>query len=296
MRATTLLQSTRPAFLVLTPVCVLLGLASALATQTSVSSLLFIVVLLGALSAHISVNALNEYHDFRSGLDLLTRRTAFSGGSGALPGDPKSAQAVLLVGALSLMLTVIVGIYLVAKRGPLVLPIGIVGLILVVTYTKWLNRYPLLCLVAPGLGFGVLMVVGTHVVLTGACPPLPWLIGLVPFFLANNLLLLNQYPDIDADASVGRRHLPIAYGVVRSNVVYAVFMLSAYLLILFLVVAGYIPMAGLIALAPMAFSVFALAGAAKHMARIGEHPQILAANVVATIMTPLLLGLAMLYG
>jgi 1,4-dihydroxy-2-naphthoate octaprenyltransferase len=286
----------RPAFLVLTPVCVLLGLSSALVTQVSVSAFLCVVVLLGAVCAHISVNTLNEYHDFRSGLDLKTRKTAFSGGSGALPRDPQSATAVLLTGTMSLTLTLMIGIYLVWQLGTRIVPIGVVGLALVVTYTRWLNRYPLLCLLAPGLGFGVLMVVGTYVVLTGAYAPLPWLVALVPFFLCNNLLLLNQYPDIDADASVGRRHFPIVYGVARSNLVYALFMLAAYALILFLAVAGYIPGLGLVALIPMAFSLFALAGAAKHMSRIGEHPQVLAANAAAAILTPLSLGLAMLYG
>lgn len=296
MRPVTVLQSMRPAFLLLTPVCVLLGLASAVAIKAPVSTPLFFLALLGAVAAHISVNTLNEYHDFRSGLDLHTNRTAFSGGSGALPGDPESAGAVLLVGLASLALTVIIGIYLVVQQGARIVPIGITGLVLVATYTKWLNRYPLLCLVAPGLGFGVLMVVGTHVVLTGAYAPLPWLIALVPFFLVNNLLLLNQYPDIVADAGVGRRHFPIAFGVTRSNRVYAGFMLAAYALILVLVVTGYVPEAGLIALVPMAFSVFALAGAKKHRAGIGEYPQALAANVAAATLTPLLLGLAMLFG
>jgi 1,4-dihydroxy-2-naphthoate octaprenyltransferase len=296
MRLLTVVQSTRPAFLVLTPVCVLLGLGSALATHTPVSVPVFVLALLGALSAHISVNSLNEYHDFRSGLDLHTNRTAFSGGSGALPGDPDSASAVLLVGLVSLVLTVLIGIYLVVQQGARILPIGFVGLVLVVTYTRWLNRYPVLCLVAPGLGFGVLMVLGTHVVLTGAYAALPLLIALVPFFLANNLLLLNQYPDIDADRRVGRRHFSIAYGIARGNLVYAAFALAAYGLIAFLALVDYIPRLGLIALVPMVFSGFALAGATRYRARIGEYPQVLAANVAAATLTPLLLGLAMLYG
>ena len=296
MRLLTVLQSMRPAFLVLTPVCVLLGLGTALATHVPVSVPMFVLALLGALSAHISVNSLNEYHDFRSGLDLHTNRTAFSGGSGALPGDPDSASAVLLVGLVSLALTVLIGIYLVQQQGVRVLPVGIIGLALVGTYTQWLNRYPVLCLVAPGLGFGVLMVLGTHVVLTGTYAALPWLIALVPFFLVNNLLLLNQYPDIDADSRVGRRHFPIAYGIARGNLVYAVFMLAAYGLIVFLALADAIPRLGLIALIPMLFSGFALAGATRYQARIGEHPQALAANVAAATLTPLLLALAILCG
>ena len=46
-----------------------------------------ILALAGGLLAHISVNALNEYLDFTSGLDLTTLRTPFSGGSGTLPAN-----------------------------------------------------------------------------------------------------------------------------------------------------------------------------------------------------------------
>ena len=59
-------------------------------------------------------------------------------------------------------------------RLPLLLPIGLLGLVLVVSYTPWITRHPLLCLVAPGLGFGPVMVLGTLVALTGACPGQPW--------------------------------------------------------------------------------------------------------------------------
>lgn len=296
MQLKTILRTTRPAFLVLAPVCVLLGLACALTAQSTVSVSLLVVILLGALLAHVSVNTLNEYHDFTSGLDLKTRKTAFSGGSGALPGHPHVARAVLFVGLLSLALTAGIGLYLLSQRTLQLLPLGLTGLVLIATYTPWSNRWPLLCLVAPGLGFGVLMVVGTQVVLTGTHEPLSWLVSLVPFFLINNLLLLNQYPDIEADASVGRRHFPIAFGVRASNIVYAVFALAAYAVVLYLAVDGYISRLGLIALIPLVFSLFALTGAVKYMSRIGEHAQYLAANVAAAILTPMLLALAMLYG
>jgi len=252
--------------------------------------------MLGAISAHIGVNALNEYYDFKSGLDLRTEKTPFSGGSGALPANPGVAGLTLIVGLASLVLTIAVGIYFVLERGIHVLPIGLVGVGLIITYTQWINRLPLLCLIAPGLGFGVLMVVGTHVVLGGEHYKLTWLVSLVPFFLVNNLLLLNQYPDIKADASVGRKTFPIAFGVKRSNLVYALFMVAAYSLLLLLVVKGYVPDLGVIALIPMGLSLFALAGAVKYTLEIGSYPRYMGANVAAAVLTPLLLGISMIYG
>jgi len=296
MRLKTVLQTTRPSFLVLTPVCVFLGLSTSLTSRSPTDGFLLLVLMLGAISAHIGVNALNEYYDFKSGLDLRTEKTPFSGGSGALPANPGVAGLTLIVGLASLVLTIAVGIYFVLERGIHVLPIGLVGVGLIITYTQWINRLPLLCLIAPGLGFGVLMVVGTHVVLGGEHYKLTWLVSLVPFFLVNNLLLLNQYPDIKADASVGRKTFPIAFGVKRSNLVYALFMVAAYSLLLLLVVKGYVPDLGVIALIPMGLSLFALAGAVKYTLEIGSYPRYMGANVAAAVLTPLLLGISMIYG
>jgi 1,4-dihydroxy-2-naphthoate octaprenyltransferase len=281
---------------VLTPVCVFLGVSTALAEQSSINYFMVLLVLMGAITAHISVNTLNEYHDFQSGLDLKTKRTGFSGGSGALPGHPEMAGLVLVIGMVALALTIAVGIYLVVERSIQILPIGMVGVVLIITYTQWLNRSPFLCLIAPGLGFGVLMVVGTHVILTGEHSRLPWLVSLVPFCLVNNLLLLNQYPDIKADAGVGRNTFPIAFGLTKSNFAYASFMAAAYSLIMLFIVRGYIPGLGLIALIPALFSLFSLIGAIKYSSRIGDFPRYLGTNVAAAILTPLLLGIFIING
>ncbi|MDH3935215.1 MAG: prenyltransferase, partial [Gammaproteobacteria bacterium] len=148
MQPATILQTFRLPFLVLTPVSVLLGASIALASHTPVDNVMIALVLAGAVAAHISVNALNEYHDFSSGLDLQTSRTAFSGGSGALPEHPEAAPAVLIAGLLSLLATMTIGGSIIVIAGKSILPIGIAGIVLVVTYTQWINRSPLLCLIA----------------------------------------------------------------------------------------------------------------------------------------------------
>lgn len=239
---------------------------------------------------------LNEYYDFKSGLDLETDKTAFSGGSGALPSHPEAAHTVLLLGIASLCITILIGFYLIAVRGSQILPIGLIGALLVVTYTQWVNRLSLLCLIAPGLGFGVLMVVGTHTVIAGAPSSLAWLISLIPFFLINNLLLLNQYPDIQADANNGRRTFPIVYGVRVSNLVYALFLISCFGLMITCIANGTLPRLSVIAICPIILALYALSGAIKHAGQIGRHPQYLAANVATALLTPLLLAIAISYG
>jgi len=296
MNLSTAARSTRAPFLLLTPACVLLGASLVPTGFSTLHWYLLATALLGGLMAHISVNSLNEYFDFQSGLDLETVKTPFSGGSGALPQNPEAAQAVLFLGVASLALTLLIGAFFVWMHGPAILPIGVLGALLVATYTPWINRRPLICLLAPGLGFGFLMVVGTQFAITGDYRGLSWFAALVPFFLVNNLLLLNQYPDVNADARAGRNHFPIAYGIRAGNIVYGGSALLAALVILVGVAANWFPTLSLTALLPLLLTPFALYGAVKHGQDIGDFPKYLAANVAAAVTTPIILAVALLTG
>ena len=293
MTLSVVLQSMRVPFLVLTFACVFLGASTAVANNITPGISLLLLVLFGALLAHISVNTLNEYFDFKSGLDFETVRTQFSGGSGALPQNPEMVGAVLIVGVASSVLIFMIGGYFVWQYGAGIMPIGIIGLAIIATYTGWINKHPFICLIAPGTGFGFLMVTGTNFVLQGEHTMLSWLVAAIPFFLVNNLLLLNQYPDIQADRNAGRNHFPIAYGVRRSSFVYGLFVLATVLTIISCVIADYLPMLSLLALLPMPLALFSLHGAMKYGKAIGSHPQYLGANVAVTILVPILLGMSL---
>lgn len=216
-RLATLWRTLRPRFLLLAPACVSVGLASASRQPgVAISAADVALVLGGAVAAHASVNVLNEWHDAVSGLDASTERTPFSGGSGALQARPDGVPLALALGLLLLALTVAVGLVLLARHGLVLLPIGLAGLALVLAYTPWITRHPWLCLLAPGLGFGPLMVVGAQLSLTGRHSPTAWVASLVPMALVSGLLLLNQFPDVAADRRVGRRHLPLLWGRPRA--------------------------------------------------------------------------------
>jgi 1,4-dihydroxy-2-naphthoate octaprenyltransferase len=281
-------------FVILTPACVFLGVATACRVNTTINLWQLLAVLVGALSAHISVNTFNEYLDFRSGLDARTLKTPFSGGSGALVENPRAATAVLSVASITLTVLVLIGIYFVYRYGAVVLAIGVVGIILILTYTRWLNRNPFLCLLAPGLGFGPLMVGGTHLMLTGEYPALVALVALVPFFLVNNLLLLNQFPDIAADASIGRHHFPIAYGTRNSALVYGLFSLAAAVTIVLGIYLGRLPAISGIALAPLTATVPVSITALTHGAITKKLVPYLRLNVLVTVLTPVLLGISLI--
>lgn len=285
-------DTARLPFLALTLACLLLGLATVWRIGMPMDGVLLAKVVAGALCAHISVNMLNEYADFRSGLDATTRRTPFSGGSGALPAQPQWAGAVLAAGLLALGVTLVVGWEVLRLRGWAILPIGLAGVLLVLLYTPWITRQPLLCLLAPGLGVGPLMVAGTHVALGGHNLPAALAASWVPGCLASALLLLNQFPDREADRVVGRRNLVIVYGRPwAARLVLALHGLAAAGLVLF-VVLRWLPAPTLWGLAPMALAV----PMGRWLLRYGDEPERLlpamTLNVVVALAAPLFMAVA----
>lgn len=270
-----IIPSFRVPFLILAPICVLLGASISYADQGAINYSSLIIAILGAILAHIAVNTLNEYQDYQSGLDLKTIRTPFSGGSGLLCKRPELLMTVKLTSVITTLLTLCIGIYFMLIHGMVIImlvPIGLLGLAIIISYTRWINKHPLICLIAPGLCFGLLMVAGTALILSGQPSVSPWTIGLIPFFLINNLLLLNQYPDIDADKSIGRNHFPIAFGIKASNSVYALFALTTTLLIGFYINQKILPESSAIALIPQSLAFMTLYGAIKFGKNIGQHP------------------------
>jgi 1,4-dihydroxy-2-naphthoate octaprenyltransferase len=248
----------------------------------------------GAIVAHISVNSLNEYYDFKSGLDSRTIRTPFSGGSGTLQERPEMAKAGLIIGLVSLGITALIGLYFLLQVGWGLLPVGILGVVTIVAYTPLITRSPLLCLVAPGFGFGSLMVLGAHFCLTGEYSWTAFIASLVPFFLVNDLLLLNQFPDAEADATVGRKHLPIAAGKRTSSIVYGLFLLGTYLSIVVGVALQLLPAWALLGLATLLLAVpLAIGVYRNHDSAEGLMP-FLGQNVILNIVTPVLLAIGLL--
>ena len=254
------LKATRPPFLVLAPLCALLGGGAARADDLPVSERAIWLVLLGSLAAHAAVNLLNEYHDYRSGLDAMTRRTPFSGGSGALPACPQAASLVAMAAVACLVATVLIGGYFLAQRGPAMLVFGIAGLTLVWGYSGWIVCRPWLCLLAPGVGFGVLVVLGSHWAVSGRLGSTVLVLAPVPTLLVSALLLVNQLPDAEADRQVGRRHLAIVLGVRGAARIAAWLNAAAFVSLALAIVWGGLPRAAWPALLPGLVAVWLIHG------------------------------------
>lgn len=290
----TLLRALRPPFLLLSVVVVLLAAALAVWEGHAVDPVRLALALLGALGAHGAVNLLNEYEDWRSGLDSLTTRTPFSGGSGALQQHPEHAGLVQAAALFLIGMVFAIGVYFYLRVGVGIVPIGLAGLGLVVFYTSTITRFPWLCLVASGLAFGPLMLLGTYYVLTGQISQRAVVISLIPFFLVNNLLLLNQIPDTEADRQVGRRTFPVVMGLGLTLQVFDFFLLGAYGVLVLAVASTLLSPLTLLGLVTLIFALPMLL-ALKHY-RAGRSVALhraLALNVVVNLLTPLLIALAL---
>ena len=101
---------TRPQFLMLSVVLAFMGTAVA---WYDGNVIIWHAVLagFGLVLTHASVNILNDYFDFRSGIDQATKRTPFSGGSGILPANLLTPRQVLWLGIACFVLAVPIGIY-----------------------------------------------------------------------------------------------------------------------------------------------------------------------------------------
>ncbi|WP_019675964.1 prenyltransferase [Arsukibacterium perlucidum] len=282
-------------FLSLTLVCIALAAGASWHAGHLLSPGLLTLVTAMGLCAHISVNALNEYLDFKSGLDFLTNRTPFSGGSGTLIQHPAAANLALTLAIVSMLLLIAGGLYLSYQLNWQPLLIGIPGVALIYGYTRHINRWPLLCLLAPGIGFGIFMTLGSYWVLAGSVSATAWLLAFIMTLLISNLLLLNQFPDVEADRQVGRRHLPIVIGRRHSASVYTLLLLLSYLLLLAGVISNILPWQCLLALLTLGLVAKLLPG----LFRFADKPQqlqpYLGLNVLLCHLYPLLLLAGLLW-
>ena len=290
----TLAGTMRLPFLLLTPSVMLLGLATAFWENGGRVNLAdFLIALLAGTAAHVSVNALNEYSDFKTGLDSHTKRTPFSGGSGALQERPELSWIALATGIAGALVVAGAGIYFISREGWQLLPLLAAGLLVVTAYTPLLTHAPMACLVAPGLGFGTILVTGTHFVLTGHYSMSALWASLVPFFLVNDLLLLNQFPDVEADKKVGRRHFPLAIGRRKSAEIYVFQLMLAYLAIAGGIILGLFPWQCVLGLLTLPLAVKAAKGARQHADDMKNLVPVLGKNVLINLLTPVLVAAGM---
>ena len=238
----------RPPFLLL-PVTLVAAGAGAAAYDGHFSWSRTLLALIGLVSLHVAVNVLNEVSDNRTGIDLRTVRTPFSGGSGTLQSGAISSRSAFLFGLSAAAVGLAIGVWFLTRVGLVLLPFMIVGAVCVLGYSDFLTRFAV-GEVAAGLGLGGLAVAGTALVQDGTLGHAAVAASFPATFMTFNLLLLNEFPDEEADFTGGRRHLVIRLGRETAALVYTVAGLLTPIAILVAVAINIFPVIALAALIP----------------------------------------------
>src|SRR4030043_607267 len=253
----------------------------------------FLLAMVGSILVHITVNVINDYHDYMDGIDLNTQRTPFSGGRGVLPSNLLKPKQAFWFATTCLLIAMTIGFYFVVIKGWLLFPLLLLAGFSAYFYNVYLAKWHMGEIFA-GIGFGPLLVLGSYYVQTGRYSWEALIASLAPGLLTANLLFLNEFPDREADRKGGRRHFVISMGKKDASYLFVVFLIASYLCILMGVFTKMMPAVTLIGLGTIGFGWKAAKGALKYYDNTEKLVPILGANVITILGTQALLAVGYL--
>lgn len=283
------LLATRPAFLGITALGVVLGLAGA----PQVHALSAFVTLALALALHAAVNLLNDYYDHINGSDAINRDRIFpfTGGSRFIQNRVLTPKTVRVYAHILLALTLIGGLGLALLYGWGLIALGAGGILL-----GWGYSAPPLRLNSRGLGELSVMtaflalVLGTDYVQRGQFASDPVWLGLPYALMVANLLYINQFPDRTADLAAGKRHWVARLPAAQAAWGYVLILALAAIALMLPVHFGQHPPLTLIALAGLLPALPAARALLHHASAPRRLAPAIRASVLAAHLTPLLLA------
>jgi 1,4-dihydroxy-2-naphthoate octaprenyltransferase len=238
----------RAPFLLLPPTLVASGAAAA-AWDGSFSWPHTIMAVVGLVALHMAVNIFNEWSDMRTGIDLETVRTPFSGGSGTLPAGGMKLQTAFIFGVACSAVGLGIGLWFIPRIGTAIIPLMVLGAICVLAYTDVLARLGI-GEIAAGFGLGAGPVLGAALVQDGTLGNAAVAASIPAFLMTFNLLLLNEFPDEAADQKGGRRNLILIFGRRPAARIYAAAAVLTPISIALSVAAGWLPPSALLGTLP----------------------------------------------
>ncbi len=249
--------ATRPWSFSMTAISV--GVGGALAALHKTFDLwLFLVTLLGAIAVHAATNLINDYFDYKRGVDRPGAPTTLYRPHPLVQGLI-APNAVLKVSLGLYLLAALVAFYLLWVTGPVLLSFILVGLLASFFYTADPVRYKYIALgeLSVFLMWGPLMIGGAYFVQTGELSLQAVAIS-IPFgVLVALVLLANNLRDIEYDGSVGIKTLGTLLGEANTMRLYQILAVLAYLAVVVLVVLRILSPWGLLVFlsAPLALNL-----------------------------------------
>ena len=225
----TWLRIIRIRFLLASVIAVSNGLAITYWKYSTIDPVYAILTYVGVVFLHASVDLLNDYWDYKRGIDIATKRTKFSGGTGVLPENLLKPRTVYIAGLVFLILGASIGTYFIAIRGVTIAIILGFAVIAIYFYST--------TIVNAGLGElfvaikGAMIVLGSLYVQNATLEPAAMYGGAIVGLLSATVLFINSFPDYEADKSKGRRTLVIILGRKVASTTFPMFIIAAYALI-----------------------------------------------------------------
>ena len=180
----------------------------------------------GVVSLHASVDLLNDYWDFKRGIDTQTQRTKMSGGTGVLPEGLLQPNQVYRAGLGFLIIGALIGSYFVIIDG---IVIGMILAFAVVSIYFYSTK-----IVDSGLAEifvaikGTMIVLGTYFIQTLEINLTTIMGGIFIGALSSLVLFITSFPDFDADKAKGRKTLVISVGKQKGTSVFWIFPIVVY--------------------------------------------------------------------
>jgi len=227
-------QVADPKIWIASTIPLIVGAAASYYSTNSFNWIWFFVSVAGIYLIEIGKNAINECVDYKSGVDLFVtpdKRTPFSGGKKAIVDKNLTFNESAVIGFLTTGAAVLVGLTIVFFREFNVLWIGITGIFLAVFYSL-----PPLKFCYRGIGefvvgitFGPLITLGIYLVETKTFSLLPVIAGISTGFIIANVLLINEFPDYEADKKGSKKNLVVRFGKKNSVIIYALFFEGSFI-------------------------------------------------------------------
>ena len=240
------LRVIRVRFLLASVIAVSVGLALTWRQNSSIDPLDAILIFAGVMALHASVDLLNDFWDFKRGIDTKTKRTKMSGGTGVLSEGLLKPSSVYRAGIVFLIIGSVIGSYFVITHGII---IGVILGFAILSIYFYSTK-----IVDSGLGEffvavkGSMIVIGTFFIQSGEITIESILGGIVVGVLSSLVLFIASFPDHDADKSKGRKSLVIAVGKEKAAKLFWIFPLISYVAIIIGVSTNLFPLVSLITL------------------------------------------------
>ena len=240
------LRVIRIRFLLASVIAVSLGLAINWGHTGNIEIFAAILTMCGVLALHASVDLLNDYWDFKRGIDTTTQRTKMSGGTGVLPEGLLKPKQVYAAGIIFLIAGAAIGAYFVFTDGIIIGLILAFAVLSVYFYSTKIVDWGLaeIFIVIKG----TMIVIGTYFIQTTQITESAVLGGIVVGTLSSFVLFITSFPDHDADKAKGRKTLVINLGKQKACSVFWVFPIIFYSVSIFAIIIEVFPIYCLIIL------------------------------------------------